>query len=45
MIDCQNLAWVVWRINVDDPDRLAGEEPGLAERTEQAMTELAATSG
>ncbi|WP_331768155.1 hypothetical protein [Embleya sp. NBC_00896] len=45
MIDWQNLAWVVWRINVDDPNRSASEEPDLAERTDQAMTELAATSG
>jgi len=45
MIDLQDLVWVVWRINVEDPVRLAGEEPDLAERTDQAMTELAATSG
>ncbi|MGW1996059.1 hypothetical protein [Embleya sp. NPDC001921] len=39
MIDGQNPAWVVWRINVDDPGRSAGQEPDLAERTEQAITE------
>lgn len=36
---------MVWRINVDDPEQRAGEEPDLADRTEGPMTELAASMG
>jgi hypothetical protein len=37
------LDWVVWRLEVKDPQQLA--EDGLDERTQQAMTELAGSLG
>lgn len=31
--DWDDFAWVVWRLAVQDPSQLAGEEPDLDERT------------
>jgi hypothetical protein len=45
MSDWDEFEWVVWRINVDDPQQRAGHEPDLAERTKGPMTELAASVG
>lgn len=52
MKDREDFDWVVWRINVDDPElRVAssfessGQTPDLAECTRQPMTELAASLG
>lgn len=33
MTDWDEFEWVVWRINVDDPEQRAGQDPDLAERT------------
>jgi hypothetical protein len=38
-----DLAWVIWNLEVRDPDRLV--PPGIGERTKQAMTELALQLG
>ncbi|MFJ4478783.1 hypothetical protein [Streptomyces xanthochromogenes] len=43
--DFKGFEWVVWRIEVQDPSRLAGEDPDLDERTKKAMTELAVSLG
>ncbi|MET7931324.1 hypothetical protein ABZT43_47355 [Streptomyces sp. NPDC005349] len=45
MTDWKDFEWVVWRLEVQDPSRLAGEDPGLDERTKESMTELAASLG
>ncbi|WP_138894524.1 hypothetical protein [Streptomyces chryseus] len=45
MKDWSDFEWVVWRLEVRDPQRLAGEEPDLDERTKATMTELAASLG
>ncbi|WP_328681832.1 hypothetical protein OG905_38450 [Streptomyces sp. NBC_00322] len=45
MTDWDEFEWVVWRINVDDPEQRAGAEPDLAELTRQPMTDLAASLG
>ncbi|MEU6662075.1 hypothetical protein [Streptomyces sp. NPDC046821] len=36
---------MVWRLEVQDPSQLAGEDPDLDERTKQMMTELAGSLG
>lgn len=41
--DLHGLDWVVWRLEVVDPEELAGDD--LDERTKQAMTELAGSLG
>lgn len=41
--DLAGLDWVVWRLEVKDPQELAGDD--LDERTKQAMTELAGSLG
>ncbi len=43
--DFDGFEWVVWRLEVQDPKHLAGEDPGLDERTRMALTELAASMG
>lgn len=43
--DWNDFEWVVWRLEVKDPQRLAGEEPCLDERTKGSMQELAASLG
>ncbi|WP_347125962.1 hypothetical protein [Streptomyces sp. 21So2-11] len=43
--DWTDFEWVVWRLEVQDPQRLVGGEPDLEERTQEAMTELAASLG
>ena len=43
--DFKDFEWVVWRLEVQDPSRLAGEDPDLDERTRKTMTELAALLG
>ncbi|PJN14659.1 hypothetical protein CG724_33845 [Streptomyces sp. CB02120-2] len=43
--DWNDFEWVVWRLEVRDPQRLAGEEPVLDERTRETLTELAASLG
>ena len=43
--DFKDFEWVVWRIEVQDPSRLAGEDPDLDERTRETMMELAASLG
>ncbi|MCX4791633.1 hypothetical protein OG369_37760 [Streptomyces sp. NBC_01221] len=45
MTDWQDFEWVVWRLEVQDPQQLAGEDPDLDERTQETMTELAASLG
>ncbi|MFF3128934.1 hypothetical protein ACFVRD_43415 [Streptomyces sp. NPDC057908] len=45
MTDFEDFEWVVWRLEVQDPRRLAGEDPDLDERTQEPMTELAASLG
>ncbi|MEU6019371.1 hypothetical protein ABZ826_36890 [Streptomyces sp. NPDC047515] len=52
MTDWEDFDWVVWRINVDDPEQRvtepygdAGMAPDLAEHTRGPMTELAASLG
>lgn len=41
----ESFEWVVWRLEVRDPQRLAGGEPDLDERTRAPMKELAASLG
>ncbi|MEU5241635.1 hypothetical protein ACH4UR_35585 [Streptomyces lydicus] len=43
MTDFNDFEWVVWRIEVQDPQQLAGEDPDLDERTEETMTQLASS--
>ncbi|MGW3661324.1 hypothetical protein ACWD6R_39405 [Streptomyces sp. NPDC005151] len=45
MTDFKDFEWVVWRLEVQDPQQLAGEDPDLDERTQETMTELAASLG
>ncbi|MFJ2136885.1 hypothetical protein ACIP4W_39315 [Streptomyces sp. NPDC088846] len=45
MTDFKGFEWVVWRLEVKDPSQLAGEDPDLNERTQETMTELAASLG
>ncbi|MFG3310288.1 hypothetical protein [Streptomyces wuyuanensis] len=45
MRDWTDFAWVVWRLEVKDPQQLAGEDPDLDGRTQEAMTELAGSLG
>ncbi|MEU3500807.1 hypothetical protein ABZ726_08570 [Streptomyces hundungensis] len=45
MTDFSGFERVVWRLEVQDPKYLAGEDPGLDERTRMALTELAALLG
>ncbi|MER5312758.1 hypothetical protein ABT034_33860 [Streptomyces sp. NPDC002773] len=45
MTDFPDFEWVVWRLEVQDPSQLAGADPDLDERTQETMTELAASLG
>ncbi|MFJ2153983.1 hypothetical protein ACIOHB_35150 [Streptomyces microflavus] len=45
MTDWKDFAWVAWRLEVQDRSRVAGDDPDLDERTEETMTELAASLG
>jgi hypothetical protein len=33
--DWDDFEWVVWRLEVQDPQALAGEDPELDERTQE----------
>ncbi|MFF4717590.1 hypothetical protein ACFY2V_40295 [Streptomyces eurythermus] len=41
----EDFDWVVWKLEVQDPQQLAGENPELDEQTKEAMTQLAASLG
>ncbi|MFF3343671.1 hypothetical protein [Streptomyces flavidovirens] len=41
----EDFDWVVWKLEVQDPSQLAGEDPDLDERTQETMTQLAASLG
>ncbi|GGW84246.1 hypothetical protein GCM10010350_81230 [Streptomyces galilaeus] len=43
--DLDDFEWVVWRLEVQDPLQLAGEDPDLDKRTQETMTGLAASLG
>ncbi|MFB7411418.1 hypothetical protein ACFCZ2_29990 [Streptomyces sp. NPDC056202] len=45
MTDWDDFEWVVWRLEAQDPHHLAGDDPHLDERTQETMTELAASLG
>ncbi|MGI5262529.1 hypothetical protein [Streptomyces angustmyceticus] len=45
MTDWNDFAWVVWRLEVQDPRQFAGENPDLDERTTETMTQLAGSLG
>ncbi|MGV4988939.1 hypothetical protein [Streptomyces sp. NRAIS3] len=36
----EDFDWVVWRLEVEDRQQLAGEDPDLDERTQETMTQL-----
>ncbi|WP_146075787.1 hypothetical protein [Streptomyces sp. Ru62] len=41
----EDFDWVVWRLEAQDPQQLAGENPDLDERTQETMTQLATSLG
>ncbi|MFG2638707.1 hypothetical protein ACGFX8_33910 [Streptomyces sp. NPDC048362] len=41
----EDFDWVVWKLEVQDPKQLAGEDPDLDERTQETMKQLAASLG
>ncbi|MFH8254217.1 hypothetical protein [Streptomyces roseolus] len=45
MTDWNDFVWVVWRLEVQDPSQVAGQDPDLDDSTQKTRTERASSLG